>query len=98
MARSVSWKLRRAHRRAWRGYAVEFIKIFAESFKGELFTAADLIKVAVQQGFKLPNDVREWGPALQDAYEAGYIMHCGKVTSPNPARKYAKTALWYAKA
>lgn len=78
--------------RTWKYDAVQLIRRYAESHRGRHFIADDIIRWSTWHGLKPPPNTKQWGPALQEAQDLGWIKADGKVWAPK--RRYSSTTWW----
>jgi hypothetical protein len=79
--------------RSWKYDAVQVIRRYAESHRDRHFIANDVIRWSTWHGLKPPPNTKQWGPALQEAQDLGYIKaEPEKVWAPK--RRCGSTTWW----
>ena len=79
----------------WDNVALQYLRVYCGKRRREmcaLFIARDVREAAAAYGLEIPFGAAEWGPIFQKAEKLGLIKNYGQ--TPDPQRKYGKTALW----
>lgn len=78
----------------WSDLAFEFVKLYAQQYRGKRFIGRDIVLAAKSWGLIDPPNDKAWGGPMLRASRAGIIRKVG--TAPDPNRHMNPVPLWTA--